>query len=50
MGNLFSLETVASIISMAAASGAGAPSKNDWHETKVPKKLLERRMDKQRDK
>lgn len=50
MGNLLSLETIASIITMAAASGAGAPSRHDWYEPKVPKKLLERRMDKQSDK
>lgn len=50
MGNLLSLETVSSIISKIAVNGAGAPSHQGWHETKVPQKLLERRMDKQRDK
>lgn len=50
MGNLLSLETVASIISKIAVNGAGAPSHYDWYEAKVPQKLLERRMDKQRDK
>lgn len=50
MGNLFSLDTIATVISQIAVNGAAAPSQNNWHETKVPQKLLERRMDKQRDK